>query len=146
MRITEITRVVNPDRSIIPGDALKATGFQVCAENNMVRAIPRGEGLGKIKITFFTLDEFLSNDQLERAYRRRGTKPDPYAQITANQKTGFGRMYPNGTHWKNKRGVWRSLYFTEYPGEYPRVTVIGPHGWAPGWWFGEVLDIGHCAL
>ena len=131
-----VVRRVNVDRTRTPQEVPKATGRNLYVNDNVVNAMPKGEG-DKAEIRFFKLDRYVSDTDLDKEYKLRGLKPaDPYSLAAANEADpSFADNYPNGTHWKDAAGKWCYAAFRQWRGE--RSVWVDRHvfDWHGGWWF-----------
>lgn len=103
--------------------------------------MPCGSGCEK-NVTFFTLGRRVSDDELEKEYKLRGLKVDPYAQAKANQEDPtFADTHPNACHWKDEDGKWCFVAFGQWGGD-ERLVRVGRDGgeWSDGWLFAGVPE------
>ena len=141
-----IIRKVKVDRTKTPQQMLDATGRKQYTDRNAVDFMPRGTG-EDVKVMFFkpepeeyTRPGYMSDDDLEKAFDRRGLRPDPYAQAKANwDDPTFADNHPNGIHWKDADGKWYFATFDQWGGGERSVGVdrFGD-GWYGRWWFAGV--------
>jgi len=108
-----ITVEITIPKQLPLGEIVKKTGRKIYwlgNDNNLAQTT--GEG-GKIKVTFFYLGEArISDSRLAEEYKKRGLKPDFFAQLMVNiRRKKFADKYPNITHWKGEDGWYRSAYF-----------------------------------
>lgn len=91
-------------------------------------------------IEFFTLGKYVSDDQLEKEYQKRGLVPaHPYALTLYSldhQKEMDEKNYV-GTHWKDNG--WCYVAFRRW-GDDERDVSVGRSdcGWGDFWWFAGV--------
>jgi len=134
-----IVRHVTVNRSRNPQEMLDATGRRQYTNIEVVNNVPRGKG-EETDVFFFKIGRWISDDDLEKEYERRGLKPDPYAQGAVNETDpSFADTKPNGTHWKGSDGKWYYAAFGQWVGDerYVRVDRFD-YGWNDRWWFGGV--------
>jgi hypothetical protein len=138
-----IVRHVKVDRSLKPKDALIATRRNLYVDDDVVKAMPKGEGEEDDVIFFkpepweYTKPGWMSDDDLEKCFERRNLKPtDPYSLAKVHQDDpAFADDKPNLTHWKDKDGNWCFATFRRW-GDGRDVDVHrGDNGWDGGWWF-----------
>lgn len=132
-----VTRIVKVIRNRTPMEVIDATKREKYVNDDVVKTMPSG-AVDEVEVTFFQVGRFISNDDLEKEYEKRGLKPDPYAQAAVNEADpAFADSKPNGTHWKDKNDNWCFLTFGRYDGgrvvDCDRYCV-----WLDGWWFGGV--------
>ena len=133
---TLILRRVKVNRAQSPEEALKATGRNIYSDGDVVVSMPKGES-DKAEVFFFNLGRFVSDEELEKEYEKRGLKAaDPYSLSAVNEDDpAFADSHPNGTHWKNENGKWCYAAFRRWVGGrevrvHRRVIV-----WYDFWWF-----------
>lgn len=139
-----IVRTVKVDRTRTPQEVLDATSrLQYTNSGVVVNSMPKGEG-DQVRVFFFKPEEweytgpgFISDDDLEQAFKRRGYKPaDPFSLAKVNEDDPtFSEGKPNGTHWKNTQGEWCCAVFYHW---LDRRRVLVPQhsiGWDGRWWF-----------
>lgn len=135
---------VNVDRARLPSEALAAaSGCQPYVNQEAVDEMPgRGDGRVCVEVLFFKLDCAVDEEELDKEYEARGLVPaDPYALAAVNETDPlFSRSYPNGTHWKDKRGRWCVCKFSSRAGvREVRAGFRLPYvRWTPSWWFAGV--------
>lgn len=131
-----ITRHVKVDRTRTPQAALAATNRKQYVTDNVVAAMPKGNG-EEVEVFFFKLDRYVSDAELDKEYGLRGLVPaDPYSLAAANeQDPAFADEHPNGTHWKDTQNKWCYAAFCRWGGGR-RVDVYRNDGdWNDLWWF-----------
>ncbi len=134
-----IVRQVKVDRSRSPQAVLEATGRKQYVTDEVVAAMPRGEG-DEVDVYFFKLDRYVSDDELEKEYELRGLKPaDPYSQAAVNEVDSvFADEHPNGTHWKGAKGKWCFASFRRWRGGRDVDVSRFDDGWSDYWFFAGV--------
>ena len=133
-----VWREVEVDRKMKPQAVIDATGREKYANPESVECMPRGKGK-KVRMGFFKLSRFASDDEVAREYELHGLKPDPYAQAKVNQvDPAFADSRPNGCHWKDARGRWHYAAFNRWVGRRRVDVNRNGNGWNDGWWFGGV--------
>lgn len=140
-----ITRKTTVNRSQTPKEALVATGRNQYVDDKVAKTMPTGEG-EEVTVTFFkpTEEEYtrpgwISDDDLEKCYQRRGLKPDPRAQAKVNEDDpSFADDHPNGTHWKDSSGKW--CFVTFHGWHVARDVHVDRYDnvWRDDWWFAGV--------
>ncbi len=136
-----IIRRVLVDRNRTPQQVLDATGCKQCADEDVLKTMPKGEG-DEIEVIFFTLGRYVSDDNLEKEYGLRGLQPvDPYSLAAVNEKDPtFVDAYPNVTHWRNNRSWNFVTFFSSNDG--PKVNVSDFYDdYDESWWFAGVRKI-----
>lgn len=138
-----IVRIVSPNRQLAPREMLEATGRNLYVNDEVVGNMPRGEG-DKSEVVFFkpepeeyTRPGWMSDEDLDKAYERRGLKAaDPYSQTQANKDDpAFADDHPNGTHWKDKDEKWCFAAFYRWDGGRSVDVRRYGNGWDGCWWF-----------
>ncbi len=134
-----IIRAVKVNRSRLPQEMLDATGRAKYLNDSVVEGIPRGEGNEEVTVEFFKLGRYVSDNELEKEYTKRGLTPDPYAVAAVNEADpAFADEHPNGVHWKDENGRWCYITFDRYyDGRSVGVYLVGDD-WFGSWWFGGV--------
>lgn len=137
--IDMIVRRVKVDRSVAPQEMLNATGRRQYVNNDVVASMPRGEG-EETEVYFFRLGRFVSDEELEREYARRGLKPaDPYSQSAVNKADpAFADDHPNSTHWKDNNGKWCFSAFYHWFDERDMDVRRNDIDWDDYWWFASL--------
>lgn len=129
-----IIRIVKVDRSQTPRQALKATGRSQYVDDDVVDAMPRGEG-DEAELIYFKPDPSLykngkiSCDAVAAEYEKRGLVPDPMAQAADNQDDAFADKTPNGCQWKDKDGNYCYAAFSRWGGR----RRVGVHRFDDDW-------------
>lgn len=134
-----IVRRVNVNRTRTPHEALTATGRKQYATDSVVRTMPKGQG-DEEDVHFFKLGHWISDDDLENEYEKRGLKAaDPYSLAAVNEADpAFADERPNSTHWKDASGKWCYAAFHRWSdGRYVYVDRYGDD-WNGFWWFAGV--------
>jgi hypothetical protein len=94
------------------------------------------------KIEFFTIGEYISDDNLEREYEKRGLIPaNPYALtlFSKENETVMDDKKYVATHWKDVAGKWCYAAFGRRGGGERGVSVYRyDDGWFGSWWFAGV--------
>ena len=142
-RSNMIVRSVKVDRTRTPKKVLDATGRTQYVSDDVVKAMPKGEG-EEVEVIFFKpAKEFykngvISDADLEKAYALVGLVPaDVYSQAAVNEADpAFADEHPNGTHWKDKGDNWCFATFGRWSADARFVYVrrLGS-GWSDIWWF-----------
>lgn len=141
-QIDTIVRIVPKlDRCRTPQQVLDITSRVQYTNKSVVVTIPPGgtDVEENVRVDFFKLNRFVSDDELAREYEERGLTPDPYAQAAVNEADpAFADKHPNGTHWKDAEGKWCSMTFFRL-GDGLGVDVHRYYDtWFDYWWFGGV--------
>lgn len=79
-----IIRKVKVNRTRSPKEMLDATKRTQYTTNSVVKIIPKGEG-EETTVEFFKLSKYVSDNDLDLEYQKRGLIPDPYAQAAVNE-------------------------------------------------------------
>lgn len=112
---------------------------KIHADDEVLKNAPRNKKQGELE--FFSLGEYVSDDDLEKEYKSRGLMPaDLYALAAWNEEhKDDGRKY-FATHWKDKDGNWCFAAFGRWGGDGRGVFVLRSDGdeWSGRWWFGGV--------
>ncbi|MHB1163003.1 MAG: hypothetical protein ACYCZZ_00515 [Minisyncoccota bacterium] len=118
-----VIRRATVNRNRTPQKMLDATRRVKYLDNDVVAAMPRGEG-ESVRIFFFLVGRSISDDELEKEYRLRNLIPvDPYSLAAINENDrSFATKYQNATHWKDRYGRWCRIVFRRWDGEQ-RVSV-----------------------
>lgn len=102
-------------------------------DDEVVASMPTDDTDEPLEI--FTLDKYVTDDELEKEYESRGlVVAPPYALIKA-YKDSQPQKYI-ATHWKDAKGNWYYIAFSRWHGGERRVHV-NRHGswWGGYWWF-----------
>lgn len=133
-----IVRRVEVNRVRAPHKALKATGRRQYITEDVVVAMPRGEG-EEAEVCFFKLGRYVSDDKLAEEYELRGLNPaDPYSLAAVNEDDPtFADEHPNSTHWKDADGKWCYAAFNRWHAERNVNVHVHrrDHDWDDAWWF-----------
>ncbi len=135
-----VTRIVKVIRNRTPMEAIDATKREKYVNDVAVNSMPCGDG-EEVEVTFFQVGRFISDDDLEKEYKKRGLKPDPRAQTAVNEvDPAFADSKPNGTHWKDENGNWVFLTFDRYFDGRRVGCNRNDNVWDGDWWFGGVRE------
>ncbi|MCF7831524.1 MAG: hypothetical protein K9M36_01395 [Candidatus Pacebacteria bacterium] len=134
-----LIRKVTVNRKRSGKEALKATGRTLYVTDEVVDAMPKGEG-ETAEVYFFKVGSSLTDEELDQEYEKRGLKPaDPYSQAAVNEADpAFADEHPNGTHWKDQNGKWCFAAFGRFSGGRRVFVYRYVHGWNGRWWFAGV--------
>ncbi|MDO8471233.1 MAG: hypothetical protein Q7S49_01350 [bacterium] len=140
-----IVRYVKVDRTRTPQAVLDATGRKQYIDRNVVKAMPKGDGV-EADVHFFKprpeayKNGVISDDDLEAEYEFYGFKSaDPYSLAAVNEADpAFADNHPNGTHWKNADGKWCFAAFDRWDDERLVYVFRDGYGWDGSWWFAGV--------
>ncbi|MES2060233.1 MAG: hypothetical protein V4438_04350 [Patescibacteria group bacterium] len=136
------TYKVKPNRNQSPEEMLKATGYKLYTDSDVVKTIPKGEG--ESEMHFFKLDRYVTDEELEKEYTDRGLIPaDPYSMLALPTKD-LDEMKYVGTHWKDADRKWCFAAWSLWRGErYVHVSRRDAH-WRGPWFFAGLrkLDLG----
>ena len=134
-----IIRKVTVNRNRTPQQALDATGRRQYTDKSVVKAMPC-DGKAEEEVVFFYPGRRLSCVELAAEYERRGRKPDPLAQIKANEDdSAFADKHPTACQWQDADGNWCYIAFYRHlDGE--RYVYVGrsAYDWDDHWWFAGV--------
>ncbi len=131
-----------------PKEAIDATGRFQYTNHKVVQGMPRGEG-NEVDVVVFNLEAweytkpgFISEDDLEKAYNRRGLKNDPMALVAANEDDlSLADKMPHGTHWKDANGYWCCITFDISGGERGVGVYRDGRGWDGRWFFAGSREV-----
>jgi len=138
-----IVCTVKVNRKRSAEEALKATGRNQYVNNDVIKAMPQGEG-EETEVVFFKLGCTVSENDLDKEYEKRGLKPaDPYALAKVNEDDpAFADEHPNGTHWKDKNGKWCfASFLNRWCCEREVYVNHYDNGWHGSWWFAGLRKI-----
>lgn len=100
----QIVRHVKVNRTRLPFEVLRATGFYQSVDGEVLAGCPRGEA-EEADVFFFNLGRTIVCDGVDLAeeYALRALKPaDLYVLAAVNEADPtFAYIYPNGTFWVN---------------------------------------------
>ena len=141
-----IVRTAKVNRGRSQQEAIEATGRAQYTDRKVVDSMPKGEG-DEVEVVLFkpepweyTQPGYITDDDLEKAYERRNSKPaDPYSVAAVNEADpAFADEKPHGTHWKDAKGNW--CYATFYRWNVKRKVNVNRNGggWLDKWWFAGV--------
>ena len=131
--------------------ALKATGRELYANDEVLKAMPKGIG-SKAELVFFRIKKSIFYpSELDAEYRARGLVPaDPFLLAAHNEADPhFGDVRSNATVWRDKKGQQCHLtFFGSTPVPYFGGTQkchtlnVGEscEEWGPSWWFAGVRE------
>ncbi len=113
--------IVKVNRNRTPKEAVKAISRFERVYCSVVDSMPKGEG-DEVELVFFepiteeyTRLSFISDDDLEKAYKIRGLESDPIALAAFNEANpAFSDEMPNATSWKDTNGNWCCIVFCSY--------------------------------
>jgi hypothetical protein len=138
-----IVRIVSVNRARSGNEALKATSRNLYVSNDVVKAMPNGQG-DQIELVFFkpkseeyTRPGFMSDDDLEKALALRNLDAaDPFSIAAHNEvDPAFADERPNATHWKDGNDRWCYAAFGRWRDERDVGVNRSDGGWRDGWWF-----------
>jgi hypothetical protein len=133
-----LVRLVKVDRTRTPQEAISATGRAEYLDNNVVKAMPHGEG-EKTQVVFFNVGRQLADEEADQEYELHGLKSaDPYSLAAVNEADpAFADTHPNCTHWKDANGKWCYIAFRRWD-DGKRGVNVSRYGrdWHDFWWFG----------
>lgn len=132
---------VKVDRHRTSQEALDAaaTGRRPFTDRNVVNEMPVGEG-DEVDVVYFkpkpweyTRPSYISNEDLEKALRRRNLRNDPRAVMADNENNyAFTDDHPHGVvgHWEDTDGTWGPyVIFEHWCGERSFGLGRGNRGW-----------------
>jgi hypothetical protein len=144
-----IVRIVeNVDRTIDPQKMIDATGRKQYTTSDVVKSMPRGTG-DRFEVVFFkpepeeyTSPGYMSGDDLEKAFARRGLIAiDPYSLAAFNKTNpAFADDKPNGTHWKDADSKWCYAAFRRWVDGRGVLVCRDDNDWGGIWWFAGIAD------
>lgn len=106
------------------------------ADKDILATAPTADG---DKLEFFTLDKYVTDDELEKEYASRNLVPaDIYSLVAYDLKNPkkMDKMKYVGTHWKDANGTWYYVAFCLWDGGVRDVGVFRrDRGWNDYWWF-----------
>jgi hypothetical protein len=137
-----ITKRWRVDRDHSQMDVIQNTGRRLYVSEEVVAAMPRGEGEDGETI-FFRLDLFergghITDADLDREYELRDLAPEFPDNLTAVNKAdlAFADLHPNATHWRDADGTWCYAAFLRWYDArelfIDRSDKSWPHSY---WWF-----------
>ncbi len=141
-----IVRIVSVNRARKPNEMLDATGRVQYVDRDVVKTMPRGAG-NDAEVHFFkprpeeyTRPGFMSDEDLDKAFERRGLKAaDPYSVAAVNEDDpAFADDHPNATHWKDAAGKWCFAAFSRWYDERDVRVYRIDDDWGGRWWFAGV--------
>lgn len=120
---------------------LESTGRTLYIIEKILEQAPEAEG----KIEFFTIGEYISGDNLEKEYEKRGLVPAPIRSLAEYDLTNRKRMDEMkyvATHFKDKNDDWCSAAFLRWDGGRSMHVYRRGHNWHDRWWFGGLRKSG----
>lgn len=143
-----VSVVVRVNRSRTQLEALKATGCRQFTSREVVDSMPKvDEGSDEVKVIFFspepweyTCSEFMSDEDLEKAFNRRRLKAADWQSVSAVNEDDPTFEVPHLTHWKDENG-WCFIAFDLRRGGRRKVYVGHSSGYNNSWWFAGVLVV-----
>ncbi len=144
-----VRQVEKVNRSRSGKEMLDATGRTQYVNDEVVAAMPRGEGDGAEVIVFmpepeeYDHDGWISDEALDRAYEKRGLMAaDPYSLGAVNEADpAFADDKPHGTHWKDAQGKWCYAAFYRWNGKRSVSVDRSGGAWGAGWVFAGVRKV-----
>lgn len=126
----------NIQRTLSPQELLNKTGFKQYVDKDIVHTMPQGKG-EKVTIEFFTLNECVIDDELEKEYESRGLVPiEPYDLIEfVHQNPELMDTNYIGTHWKDEE-KWNFARCRRWDGARHVHVYQSVNDWSAGEWFG----------
>lgn len=122
--------------------SLEKQGYTFYGDETLLNSFPK---IQKGTIELFTIGKYVSDDQLEKEYQKRGLIPlDPISLTMYLQDTSIldNKKYI-ATHWKNADGKWCYIAFSPWGGG-KRSVGVGQSGydWDDDWSFAGVRKVG----
>ncbi len=95
------------------------------SSSEIVNSMPRDAGKEKT-VHLFHVGSYLTNDELEKEFRRRNLKPATPDVLVAVNKIApdFADTHPNLTHWMNTDGLWYFIAFDRFDSWH--ADIVGP--------------------
>ena len=143
---------VKVNRNRTPQEALNATGRAQYTDQKVVDSMPKASA-DEVEVLFFkpepweyTQPDYISEDDIEKAYERRNCKPaDPISVAAVNEADpAFADEKPHGTHWKDDKGNWCYATFIRWNDERRVAVYCDGHGWYDNWWFAGFASSSQC--
>ena len=124
------------DRTTSLQNLLDKTKRKQYVDKDVLESAPKVEG---DEIEFFKLGRYVSDEDLEKEYTKRGLVPaDIYSIVSYDLENAeeTDKMKYVGTHWKDKDGEWCFSTFDRWDGGERSVRVSRhDSGWDGRWWF-----------
>lgn len=138
-KTNEIVCHVGVNRNFKPDEVIAKvceTGRKRYVDHRVLESMPRGEG-EETEVVFFKIGLFISDDDLEKEYEKRGLKPaDAYSLAAVNRDDpAFGDEKPNCTHWKDAQGKWCYVAFDGWGVEREVHVCRSDADWSDTCWF-----------
>lgn len=135
-KTSEVVRRVKVNRKRTPMQAIDATDRAKYVDEDVVAAMPKGEGK-EVEVRFFRIGRWITPVELEQEYERRGYKPaDPYTLAAINEADpAFANDKPNGTQWKDGDGKYCYAAFHRWDDEREVFVSRLDVDWFVSWWF-----------
>ena len=129
------------DRNQSSQAVLEGTGRKVYANDEVVAAMPRGEG-EEGETIFFKLDlsqrgGYISDTGLDEELDLRGLEDEFPDNLAALNKADpvLADTHPNACRWKDKNGKRCYAAFRRWGGERRVLVGRGDYRWLDSWWF-----------
>lgn len=139
---------IKVNRNRTPQQALDATVHTQFTNQEVVDNMPKGKGK-EVEICFFkpeeweyTRPDFINDDDLEKALKRRGLISDPFAVMAWNEANpSFADEKFHGIHWKDANGNWCFIAFNRWDGECRVDVDRNGCDWYVPWCFAGVRKL-----
>lgn len=139
----QIVRIVTVNATRDARAALEATGYALYVNNNVVNAMPRGEGGTTEVVPFnpetweYTGPGYMNDEDLDKAFERRNLNAsDPFSLAAViEDKPSFAYKRPIATHWKDANGKWCFAEFRRWNDKRSVGVDRGDRVWNDRWSF-----------
>ena len=107
---------------------LKETGRILYVDEDVAKSAPQHTG----NLEFFTVDRYITEDELEKEYETRKLKPASILSLCEYDKTNRNDLDEKGyvgTHWKDAKGEWCCAVFDRRGDERGVYVNRRDYGW-----------------
>lgn len=101
-------------------------------DNDVLATAPRSSE--KSKVELFTVGKYITDEELEKEYEKRGLVPATLDELVSM----YGTKEYIATHWKNADGTWCYIAFDRWDDERGVYVNRRGRGWDDYWWFAGV--------
>lgn len=133
---TIITRMVKVSRTRTPEEAIAATGRVPYIDQDVLAAMPRGEG-DEVTVYFIKLGKWLSPYKLEQEVDRAGYRlADVYSAAAVSEADkAFADDHPYAVQWRDSDGEPCYASFSRWGGERDVYVYRCEDKWYDDWSF-----------
>lgn len=126
---------------------LEATNRIQYIEKDVLATFPKYK-TKTVELEFFKLDKYITCQELQDEFDKRGLIPDPQAllQLAVDNQGFLDEEKYVVTQWKDNDGKWCYTAFTRWDDERDVFVSRRGNGWYDDWWFAGVRKSGTRSL